>query len=232
MKRILVPERLDADAGTPRQIAAAMDDLRHINSWFGGISTTVHMLREVVLANGHHHLSFLDVGSGRGDFASIVRQRLAPEIKIDFALLDRRPSHLNFVDNGNGNGKRHVNGFRRIAGDGCAIPFQSNSFDVVGCTLFAHHLESDLLVEFVNEALRVARIAVLINDVRRSALCVALVYASLPCYRSAITWHDAPASARAAFTETELYSLLQQTNASRIQMDRLAIYRMGVIAWK
>jgi len=228
MKRALIRERLDDDAGTPKHIADAMDDLRHINSWFGGIRTTEHMLRQVIYATGRHQLSFLDVGSGAGDFATLVRQRFAPDVQIEFSLLDRQASHLKFA----GNGKRYANGFRKVAGDACALPFQENSFDVVGCTLFAHHLESAALVDFVNEALRAARIAVLINDVRRSPLHVALVYASLPLYRSPITWHDAPASVRQAYTEDEIRSVLTQTNAGRIQIDRQPFYRMGVIAWK
>jgi hypothetical protein len=36
MKRVVIPELLDSDAGTPAEIATELRDLWRINSWFGG----------------------------------------------------------------------------------------------------------------------------------------------------------------------------------------------------
>ena len=54
-----------------------------------------------------------------------------------------------------------------MAGDALALPFRDASFDLVSCNLFAHHLSPQELVRFVDEALRVCRVAVLINDLVR-----------------------------------------------------------------
>ena len=35
MKREVIAELLDEDLGTPQEIASSLDDLRHINGWFG-----------------------------------------------------------------------------------------------------------------------------------------------------------------------------------------------------
>jgi hypothetical protein len=43
MKRVVIPELLDAGSGTPAEIATALSDLRHINQWFGGVATTQAM---------------------------------------------------------------------------------------------------------------------------------------------------------------------------------------------
>ena len=53
---------------------------------------------------------------------------------------------------------------RAVAGDALALPFRDASFDLLSSTLFAHHLSPQELVQFVDEALRVCRVAVLIND--------------------------------------------------------------------
>ena len=84
----------------------------------------------------------------------------------------------------------------------------------------------------MNEALRVCRSAVLINDLVRGALHLSLVYAGLPLYRSRLTRHDAPASVRQAYTPEEMRGLLAKTNAARVEVHRHYLFRMGVIAWK
>jgi hypothetical protein len=73
---------------------------------------------------------------------------------------------------------------------------------------------------------------VLINDLRRSPLHLALVFAGFPLYRSRLTRHDAPASIRRAYTLAELRRMLQQTAASRIELTTHYLYRMGAIVWK
>ena len=56
--------------------------------------------------------------------------------------------------------------------------------------------------------LRVCRVAVIINDVVRDPIHLALVYLSLPLYRSHFTHHDAPASVRRAYTVAEMHQML------------------------
>ena len=113
-----------------------------------------------------------------------------------------------------------------------AIPFSEDSFDLVSCSLFTHHLSPQQVVEFVNEALRVCRRAVLINDLVRHPVHLALVFAAFPLFHSPITRHDAPASVRQSYTEPEMRALLQQTAAARVEIDRHYLFRMGAIAWK
>jgi hypothetical protein len=98
--------------------------------------------------------------------------------------------------------------------------------------LFVHHLEPDDIVRFVNEGLRVCRKAVVINDVVRDPVHLALVYLSLPLYRSRFTHHDAPASVKRAYTIAEMREMLGKTSAARVEIARHPLYRMGAIAWK
>jgi SAM-dependent methyltransferase len=119
-----------------------------------------------------------------------------------------------------------------VCGDALHLPFREGAFDVVSCSLFAHHLTSAELRQFVVEALRVCRRAVLINDLIRSRLHLWLVYAGLPSFRSRITWHDAPASVRNAYTVREMRQLLRELPAQQVEISRHYLYRMGVLVWK
>ena len=47
MKRVVIPELLDTDCGTPSEVAASLGDLRRINRWFGGVTTTDEMIWRV-----------------------------------------------------------------------------------------------------------------------------------------------------------------------------------------
>jgi hypothetical protein len=220
MKRVLIPELLDTDAGTPAEVKASLDDLRRINRWFGGVSTTTDMVRIAAREIQATSMTLLEVAAGSGYVPDTVRKNLKKEdVTLHITLLDRSSSHLNGND-------------RTVAGDALALPFQDASFDMVSCNLFAHHLDAGEFVTFAQEALRVCRVAALINDLIRDPVHLALVYAGLPLYRSRLTRHDAPASVRQAYTLQEMRAMLANTSAARVEILRYYLYRMGVIAWK
>lgn len=220
MRRTVIPELLDTDAGTAAEVAGSLADLRSFNRYFGGSATMKAMLRKVATRTRKKELTFLDVAGASGDVARAAQQGLAKDgIKLQPILLDRAPSHL-------------ATGFAGVAGDAFQLPFADSSIDCVGCSLFAHHLEPDEVIRFVNEALRVARHAVLLNDLRRHLAHFVLAYAGKAIYRSRLTRHDAPASVRRAHTSEEMALYLKQTGASRIEISSHYLFRFAAIAWK
>jgi ubiquinone/menaquinone biosynthesis C-methylase UbiE len=244
MIRIPTPELLDTDAGTPAEVAASLNDLRHINRWFGGTGTSVDLVRRVAQADeatarpepasasrrvparpgSDGGLSLLEIAAGSGYVPRAVRDRLARHgIPLRLTLLDRAASHV---------GASRTNGDGAVVADARRLPFRDASFDLVSSNLFLHHLAPDELVACVRESLRVCRRAVLINDLIRHPLHLALVYAGMPLYRSRLTRHDAPASVRQAYTKEEMLDLLHQTGAARIEMESYYLFRMGVVVWK
>src|SRR6478736_1835072 len=152
MKRIATAEWLDTDAGTPAEVTASLGDLRRINRWFGGITATEDMVGRVAREIQQSALSLLEVAAGSGYVPETARDRLQHSgVRLQVTLLDRAPSHLGC-------------GSQAVAGDALALPFREASFDLLSCNLFAHHLSPPDLLQFVDEALRVCRIAVLMND--------------------------------------------------------------------
>ena len=220
MRRVVIPELLDTDAGTPAEIRGSLRDLRFFNSRFGGVRATTHLIGQVAGQTGARSLSLLEVAAGTGYVAGRTRSRLRRHgIELSTTLLDRSRAHLNGNE-------------RSVVADARALPFADASFDLVGSNLFVHHLEPEELLNFVREGLRVCRLAVLINDLIRHPLHLLLVYAGFPLYRSRLTRHDAPASVRRAYTVEEMRALLARAGASRLQFSRHYLFRMGVIIWK
>jgi ubiquinone/menaquinone biosynthesis C-methylase UbiE len=220
MRRIVRAEILDGNEASAEDVRDSLVDLQRINRWFGGTQTTAKMIDEVLERTGAKQLSLLEVASASGDIPNAIQQELrGREISFDYTLLDRDASHFD--------GHRHA---AMVRGDALALPFRDNSFDVVSCALFAHHLEPAELTVFAREALRVSRIAVLINDLRRSYLHLAAVHAGKPLFRW-ITRHDSVASVWRSYTVDEIGSLLRDVSG-KVEIRRSYLFRMGAIAWK
>lgn len=223
MKRIDAPEILDSDACSAEDVRISMQDLGRVNRWFGGVTTTRRLLQRVAHASGQKHLSVLEVAAGSGEVQQIAGRRLATQgIELELTLLDRSQAHLR-------------RGSRSVVGDGFALPFRDASFDVVSCNLFAHHLSPALVGQFVKEALRVSRLAVLINDLVRHPLHLALVYAAFPIMRSRVAWLDGITSVHRAYIPEEMREATLSGFSGavpRIDISRHYLFRMGVIVWK
>jgi len=221
MKRVVVEELLDSDAGTPQEVAGSLRDLRMFNNWFGGVHTMSSLLRRVAQKRGLKEISWVDVAGGEGYVATRTQKSLARfGITSRPVILDRAPTHL-------------ANTHPAVCGDALALPFRDNSFDAVGCSLFLHHLEPDDILRFVKEGLRVARHAFLVQDLQRHPLHLGLSYLGMPIYRSRITRHDAVASVQRAYTVEEVRTVLSRiAPAENIEIRKFFLFRMGVIVWK
>jgi SAM-dependent methyltransferase len=224
MRRTVTPELLDSDSGTPAEIAASLADLGCINRWFGGIATLCGLVEKVAARTDQKSFTLLDVGAGTGEVTMQAVKRLArSNIELQPTIFDRAITHFGRDRNGRS---------QALVGDALNLPFGSNSFDLVACSTFAHHLEPQQLRQFVDRALEAAKVAVLINDLRRSALHLALVYAGFPLFRSRITRHDGPVSIRRSYTVEEMLDMLRRTRAGGVEIENYYLYRMGAIAWK
>jgi hypothetical protein len=227
MLRIDAPEILDSDACSSADVEISMRDLGRVNRWFGGVATSQKMVERVAQAAGAKCLTLLEVASGSGEVPLKVQRKLARHgITLEVTLLDRSRSHLP-----NGNRRPQE---RAVVADALDLPFGDGAFDLVSCSLFAHHLNVELLTQFVREGLRVSQRALLINDLIRHPLHLALVYAGFPIMRSRVAWLDGLTSVRRAYIPDEIRSVLAAavSNDVRTEISSNYLYRMGVIVWK
>jgi ubiquinone/menaquinone biosynthesis C-methylase UbiE len=229
MQRVDAPEILDSDACSPREVQRALEVLGLVNRRFGGIATTQMMVERVAQVGRIKHFSLLEVAAGLGEVPEMVRPRLARRgITLDVTLLDRARTHLpkesDIAENPG------------VVADALAMPFGDGAFDLVSCSLFAHHLSEQQLAQFVREGLRVSRRALLINDLIRHPMHLALVYASFPLMRSCVAWLDGLTSVRRSYVPEEIRSVIAAAfspeAAARVEISRNYLFRMGVIVWK
>jgi ubiquinone/menaquinone biosynthesis C-methylase UbiE len=222
MRRINTPEILDSSDCPSAEIAASLQDMWRINRWFGGVATTRKLIERVASETGRRHFSVLEVAAGFGEVPRMAARQLQQQgITFEITDLDVVRSHL-------------TPGHRAVVADALALPFCDASFDLVSCSLFAHHLEPDDVARFGAEASRVCRCAVLINDLIRHPLHLALVYAGFPLMRSYVSRNDGVASVKRAYVPEEMRKMLSNgsKSAEKIEISRHYLFRMGVILWK
>lgn len=220
MKRIVIPELLDTDAGSPREVSQSLADIESFNRHLGGVNVMASLIQAVASREGLRSATWLDVAGAKGGVAKRTAIRLGRRgLNVQPTLLDLSASHLDQQTSA-------------ICGDALGLPFRDNSFDVVGCCLFLHHLEPEQAVKFIRDGLRVARHALVINDLIRHPLHLMIAAAGKPVYRSRLTRHDAPASVRRAYTVDEMREMLRSAGVPQIEITRHFFFRMGAIAWK
>jgi len=220
MRRVPSRELLDDDSGTPAEVMNSLADIQFLNRYFGGLPTTLYMVRRAAEKSRKNDLSLLEVAAGTGDLPRSVRARVRRNgIDLRLTLLDRCASHM-------------TEDRSKVVGDALALPFRDSSFDLVNCCLFVHHLSPDQVTAFIQEALRCSRVAVLINDLVRHPVHFAMACAGRLIYRSRITRNDAPASVRQSYTPEEMGKMLRNGGAARVEITRHYFYRMGAIVWK
>jgi ubiquinone/menaquinone biosynthesis C-methylase UbiE len=233
MQRIDAPEILDSDACSACDVEVSMRDMGRVNRWFGGVATTQKMVERAARISRATNLSLLEVAAGSGEVPAMVRQRLSRRgIDLEVTLLDRASSHLAAR---NGAGGNHIPRSRRVVADALVLPFADEAFDLISCSLFAHHLDTHELAIFVREALRVSRCAVLINDLIRHPLHLALAWAGFPLMRSRIAWRDGLTSVRRSYLPEEMRGLISSAfpaTVPQIEISRNYLFRMGLIVWK
>lgn len=214
-------EILDSEECPALETQKSLRDLCRMNRWFGGVGTTRKLIYQVARATGLKRMTLLEVAAGFGEVPRAAGRQLARRgITLDITDLDRVPSHLR---------PQH----RALVGDALALPFRDGSFDLVSCSLFAHHLQPNELRQFANEAMRVSRQAFIINDLIRHPLHLALVYAGFPLMRSYISRVDGVASVKRAYTPDEVRHILtDEPQTSKIETSTHYLFRMGVILWK
>ena len=198
LQRSTRPELLDGDQIAPVDLRRNLRDMAMLNRLAGGLGASVRAVRE--LLNGEAMPRVLDVGAGSGDFA----RTLARHRRVTVVLADARADVLDLARQAS----RAVPGLEFVEADARRLPFADGSIAVAHASLLMHHLDPGDATQALREMRRVAARGVVINDLRRSPLALAMTAVPvLALSRSPVTRHDGVLSARRAYTLAELDDL-------------------------
>jgi SAM-dependent methyltransferase len=163
-------ELLDDPDAAERDVLASLRDLARINRVFGGAAAAAARLEEFLRAVPKGAtVSLLDVGTGSGDIPRVAAARAARRgIRLRLVGLERHKVAARET--------AREGGLTALVADGGALPFRSGSFDVVLCVKVLHHLPGEPGRQLLGEMKRVAGVAVVVADIRRSVFAAAGIW--------------------------------------------------------
>jgi hypothetical protein len=217
-------ELLDDPAADPETVRQSLRNIARANRWFGGAAAVRHGLERVLrgVPRGRP-LTLLDMGTGAGD---VPRRVVRWARRRGYPL---RPVGLEL--------NRTAAAMAWRAGVPCAVacagapPMREKSVDIVLVSQVAHHLTSDSTVRLLRICDGLARVGVVIADLRRGRMAPIAFWVGARALRfDPSTMADGITSIRRGYTPRELGALLAEAGVSA-RVSRRPGYRL-VATWR
>lgn len=155
-------ELLDDPAADPAIVTESFRNLARSNWWFGGAAAVHFGLAQLLPDARASVLTLLDIGTGVGDLPRRATRWAARRgVRLESIGLERSRVAAALARHG---------GLPSVVGCAGALPFRARSADIVLMSQLIHHLSRDAAVEVIRAASQVARVGVVLADLRRSAL--------------------------------------------------------------
>lgn len=178
MKHAPGTELLDDPAADPAAVRRSLTDIARSNRLFGGTAAVLWGLDRVMGARDAARgtrpatrdprpgLSLLDIGTGAGDIPAAARDwGMARGLALRTVGLERLRPAAQLARSA---------ALPVLLGCAGTLPIRTAGVDLVVISQLLHHLESAAAVRLLQEASRIARVGVVVADLRRSRTAAAL----------------------------------------------------------
>jgi SAM-dependent methyltransferase len=200
-------------------LARTLADIDRLDRWFGGHALSLARVRRAARrVPPERVLRIIDIGGGGGGFARrAARWARRHHRGICIVLVDRDAATAALARQAcAAYPEIHV-----VRADATALPFGVACADVVHSALTLHHLEPDGAAAALAEMGAVARGRVVINDLARTPLALALVWlATRVLAMHPVSRHDGPLSVRRAYSLQELADLFRKAGLAGVSVRR------------
>jgi 2-polyprenyl-3-methyl-5-hydroxy-6-metoxy-1,4-benzoquinol methylase len=216
-------ELLDDPAADPAIVTESFRNLARSNWWFGGAAAVHFGLAQLLAGARGSALTLLDVGTGVGDLPRRAARWAARRgVRLEGIGFERSRVAAALALRG---------GLPSVVGCAGALPFRARGADIVMMSQLIHHLSRDAAVEVIRAASQVARVGVVLADLRRSPVAAIgfRIGAELLGFDPA-TKADGVTSVRRGYLPHELEAILRDAGV-RTTVHRRPGYRL-VAAWR
>jgi hypothetical protein len=221
-------ELLDVGHGSEEEIAECYHELGLVNRWLGGFRATFEPLDR--WTGRSEPATILDVAGGDGDYAEqFLDWAGSRDAHSRVYMVDWHPVTVRLARD------RRLDDLLSIRGDALALPFQDRSFDLAHSAAFFHHLSIARACDLLAEMCRVSQRLVIVNDLVRSRLAQASIWALTRGFSTnRLIRHDGPLSVSKSFVPRELEAVaraMEQRGHSdfRWHITRTFPYRMTLV---
>ena len=213
------PEVMDQPGLDPKEHAKALMGLRRINAISRCSAGLFRPIEALAITQPAKPLRVLELACGGGDTAiDLALMAKRKGLALDIHACDLNPEAVAIAQT---NAVRRQAALTVFTADALAKPTDHNSFDVVYCTLFAHHLDELDVVRLLEVMALRSRKLVLVDDLIRSRLGFALAWIGTRLLsRSWVVHTDGPLSVRGALRPHEMMTIAKQAGLEDAQINR------------
>ena len=155
-------ELLDDASADPALVRESLHHLARSNAWFGGFRAARGGLERLLAGQTPKRLTLLDVGTGHGDIPRrLTRWCRSRGIDLEPLGIDLHPAAAALAT---------WSGVPTAVADAFTLPLRDKSVDVVLLSQVCHHFAPAGVLALAREASRVARLGVVIADLKQSRL--------------------------------------------------------------
>lgn len=202
------PELMDDPELEDRKHLQALSGLERLNFFSASAQVVWNPIRALAEGVGRRPIRVLDIATGGGDIPiALWKKARASGAQLQIEGCDLSGRAIEYARQRAMLAGADVKFFLLDALKSEIPP----AYDVIISSLFMHHLDPDEVVLLLKKMACAADKMVLVNDLARSKVNVALVYlATRLLSRSAVVHFDGPVSVRAAYTQPEMRELAHQ----------------------
>ena len=218
-KRDRQPEVMDQPGLDPKEHLRALNGLRRINVISRCSVGIFRAIKELARGQPDKTLRILELACGGGDTAIDLALMAQQEgLNLDILACDLNPEAVRIAA---ANAKSRNAELTFFTADALTKPNNEETYDLIYCTLFTHHLDDNDVVRLLDVMTSRSRRLVLVDDLIRSKLGYFLAWIGTRFLsRSWIVHTDGPLSVRGAFRPEEMLELAKRAGLESVQIDR------------
>lgn len=214
--RAATRELIDGPVESHRELEQNFRDIERFNRYFGG-----RAVRRAVAKKRPQTIA--DVGCGTADIArALLRDARSRRETLGVTCIDANAAILALARTRSGT----TANIEFVLSDGRQLPLADGAVDIAMCNLTLHHCDPPEAIALLRELRRVSKIGPLVSDLRRcSGAWIGATLASTIFSTNRLTRHDAPLSARRAYTIPEALELAQEAGWQRAAARKASFFR-------
>lgn len=208
-------------------VEQTLRELEFINTWLGGNKVTLNGLNKLIPHNEKTTLRIIDLGCGDGEMLRRVGEKIGKKpLMTELFGVDANPNIIEVA--------------RSKSLDGAKIDYRAENIldpkfsvkdqDIVICTLFLHHFDSNTLASLLAKWHKESKVGIVINDLHRHPLAFYSIRLLTAWFsRSPMVQYDAPLSVLRGFTKGEWEEILKKAGIRRYQLSWYWAFRWQLI---
>jgi ubiquinone/menaquinone biosynthesis C-methylase UbiE len=215
-KRSYRTERLDRGEYTAAEFKLWQKEMWVIHRLFGEVRALKRSVLTDIAQMQKKNLSVLELAAGSGRLLRFVKEN-ARSSELSCVGLELSHESARSIEE---------NDLTAVRGNATELPFADNSFDLVFCTLFLHHLDETDAAKMLSEMRRVASRKIYVIDLDRRAIPYYLYRLFGSIFLQRFTRDDGALSIRRAFSPNELKRVAKRSGLHKVEIERSAINRL------